>query len=158
MIFVSVGTTNFPFYRMNTLVESISSMHPNEKVIYQHGFTPFVCSSTMICSKQFLPFQLMQKYLKSARIVILQGGPATIFQSIAYGKTPLVLPRQKIYHEHVNDHQVKFSKKMDQMKKVICINSSKNLFLHIAALPHRQKREKNNLKILIKYLNEIINI
>ena len=38
------------------------------------------------------------------------GGPASFIMPLQIGKTPIVVPRQKKYDEHVNDHQVEFAR------------------------------------------------
>ena len=50
----------------------------------------------------------MQEYLKSARIVITHGGPASFIAPLSIGKIPIVVPRQKNFNEHVNNHQKDF--------------------------------------------------
>ena len=43
------------------------------------------------------------------------------------GKTPIVVPRQHQYNEHVNDHQVEFARNVAQrMGTIIEVEGSKN--------------------------------
>lgn len=44
------------------------------------------------------------------RIVITHGGPASFIMPLQIGKTPIVVPRQHQFNEHVNDHQVEFAR------------------------------------------------
>lgn len=47
-----------------------------------------------------------------ADIVVTHGGPASFMDAMSKGKTTIVVPRQKKYGEHVNDHQLEFCKKI----------------------------------------------
>ena len=48
--------------------------------------------------------------MRDAHIVITHGGPASFIMPLQIGKTPIVVPRQHQFNEHVNDHQVEFAK------------------------------------------------
>jgi UDP-N-acetylglucosamine transferase subunit ALG13 len=67
----------------------------------------------------FLDYQEMEDRVKTARIVITHGGTGTVMQVLRHGKIPIVVPRQKIYKEVVDDHQVLFSKRLAEIGKVI---------------------------------------
>ena len=56
----------------------------------------------------------MVKNVADARIVITHGGPASFIMPLQIGKTPIVVPRQHQYNEHVNDHQVEFARNVAQ--------------------------------------------
>lgn len=47
-------------------------------------------------------------------IVITHGGPASFIMPLQIGKTPIVVPRQHQFNEHVNDHQVEFARNVAQ--------------------------------------------
>lgn len=127
MILVTTGTTHFVFERMVHLVSNIAqSMNSREHIVFQHGITP-------IDSIQHLPrvefvstasYRAMLRYIDNAHVVISHGGPATLFQILESGKIPWVLPREKKYREHVDDHQVCFCRYLAEQKKVKIINSS----------------------------------
>lgn len=113
MIFVTVGTHEQPFDR---LIEAIDGMVAGgtirEEVIIQTGYstyTPVHCT----WSKLF-PYQQMQEHIRRARIVITHGGPASFIAPLQIGKTPIVVPRQTAFNEHVNDHQVEFTKAVSE--------------------------------------------
>lgn len=113
MIFVTVGTHEQPF---NRLVEYIDNMKRDglisEDVVMQTGYSTY---EPKYCEWQSLyPFKTMQELVEQARIVITHGGPATFIMPLQLGKTPIVVPRQKQFDEHVNDHQVEFAKAVAQ--------------------------------------------
>lgn len=42
--------------------------------------------------------------------ILTSGGPASFIMPLQVGKTPIVVPRQHQFNEHVNDHQVEFAR------------------------------------------------
>ena len=56
----------------------------------------------------------MVKNVADARIVITHGGPASFIMPLQIGKTPIVVPRQHQFNEHVNNHQVEFARNVAQ--------------------------------------------
>ena len=50
----------------------------------------------------------MVQNVAEARIVITHGGPSSFIMPLQVGKIPVVVPRQKQFNEHVNNHQVDF--------------------------------------------------
>lgn len=107
MIFVTVGTHEQSFERLVRKVDDLKRDKViNEDVIIQKGYTdyePQYCKSYKLVN-----YNDMQKYLNTARIIITHGGPATFIAPLTIGKIPIVVPRQKIFNEHVNNHQKEF--------------------------------------------------
>ena len=69
---------------------------------------------------KLIDYEKMQQYLKEARVVITHGGPASFMAPLSMGKIPIVIPRQKQFEEHVNDHQVDFVKQVtDRYNNII---------------------------------------
>ena len=63
---------------------------------------------------RLIPYQQMVKNVADARIVITHGGPARFIMPLQVGKTPIVVPRQHQFNEHVNDHQVEFARNVSK--------------------------------------------
>ncbi|PEH05970.1 glycosyltransferase [Lactobacillus sp. UMNPBX4] len=109
MIFVTVGTHEQPFNRLIKKVDDlVANGNIKEKVIVQTGFSTYIpeyCEAHKMMS-----FEEMQVALKDARIVITHGGPSSFIEALQFGKVPIVVPRQEQFHEHVNNHQVDFTK------------------------------------------------
>lgn len=109
MIFVTVGTHEQQF---NRLVECIDKLKGDgiiqEDVLIQTGFSTY---EPKYCEwSQWIPYQQMLDNVDKAKITITHGGPSSFIMPLQVGKTPIVVPRQSEYDEHVNDHQVKFCK------------------------------------------------
>ena len=113
MIFVTVGTHEQQF---NRLIEEVDNLKRDgiikEDVIIQSGFStyePKYCKSSKL-----IPYEDMIKYSKEASIVISHGGPASFITPLQFGKIPVVVPRQLQFNEHVNDHQLDFTKAVEE--------------------------------------------
>lgn len=113
MIFVTVGTHEQPFNRLIKKVDDLVA-HGNikEKVIIQTGFSTY--NANHCEAHKMMSFDEMQQALKDARIVITHGGPSSFIEALQFGKVPIVVPRRQEYNEHVNDHQVDFTKLIEK--------------------------------------------
>ena len=147
MIFVTVGTHEQPLDR---LIEEVDSLKKNnvikDDVFIQTGYSTYV---PQYCSyKKLLSYEEMNKKAEESNIMITHGGPASIMLSLQYGKVPLVVPREKKYNEHVNDHQVDFCRFLTQRtKNITWIRDVKDLSTAISNSPKRDFYfTSNNIK------------
>lgn len=118
MIFVTVGTHEQPF---NRLVKAVDELKRDgvitEDVFMQTGFSTY---EPKYCQwSKLIPYQQMIKNVEDARIVITHGGPASFIMPLQIGKTPIVVPRQHRFDEHVNDHQVEFARNVAERMGII---------------------------------------
>lgn len=113
MIFVTVGTHEQPFDRLVKCIDELKrDGRIKEDVIIQTGYSNY---EPKYCEWQKLyPYQQMLDLVKDARIVVTHGGPSSFIMPLQIGKIPIVVPRQKQYNEHVNDHQLKFAKEVEE--------------------------------------------
>ena len=127
MIFVTVGTHEQPFNRLVKCVDELKRDGKiNEDVIIQTGFCTY---EPKYCKWQKLfPYSEMEKNVADARIVITHGGPSSFIMPLQIGKVPIVVPRQKKFDEHVNNHQLEFSKNVrDAYGNIIVVEDIANL-------------------------------
>lgn len=120
MIFVTVGTHEQPF---NRLIKKIDELKESgiiqEDVIIQTGFSTY---EPKHCQwSKLIPYQQMLRNVADARIVITHGGPASFIMPLQIGKTPIVVPRQHQFNEHVNDHQVEFARNVEKRMGTIIL-------------------------------------
>lgn len=109
MIFVTVGTHEQPFDRLVEYIDKIKKDNVIlEEVIIQTGFCKY--KPRMCKWDKMFSYKEMTRYVSEARIVITHGGPSSFIMPLQVGKIPIVVPRQKAFGEHVNDHQVEFAK------------------------------------------------
>lgn len=125
MIFVTVGTHEQPFNRLVEYMDNWAKGH-DEKVVMQIGYCTYEPKN---CEwSKLYPYQEMVKKVAEARIVITHGGPSSFIMPLQIGKTPIVVPRKFSFNEHVNDHQVAFSKAVEErMGTIIVVEDEKEL-------------------------------
>ncbi len=127
MIFVTVGTHEQPFDRLVQKVDALKRDQViKEDVVIQTGYCTY---QPQHCTWQKLfPYQEMVKLVEEARIVITHGGPSSFIMPLQIGKTPIVVPRQQAFHEHVNDHQVSFAKAVaERMGTIVTVEDIETL-------------------------------
>lgn len=161
MIFVTVGTHEQPF---NRLVEYIDGLKKDgiitEEVIIQTGYSTY---EPKYCKWQKLfPYQEMIKLVDEARIVITHGGPSSFIMPLQIGKTPIVVPRRYEFNEHVNDHQVSFSKAVaERMGTIIVVDEMDKLAETITnydeIIVGMEKGLKSNNELFNEELEKIVN-
>lgn len=120
MIFVTVGTHEQPFDRLVRHIDELKGSGAiEEEVIIQTGYTDY---EPKHCTwSKLLPYGDMLKNVAEARIVITHGGPSSFIMPLQVGKTPIVVPRQEKYGEHVNDHQLLFALEVEKRQKTILV-------------------------------------
>ena len=127
MIFVTVGTHEQPF---NRLIKAVDELKRDgvitEDVIMQTGYSTY---EPKYCKwDKLISYDEMVKNVENARIVITHGGPASFIMPLQIGKTPIVVPRQKKFDEHVNDHQVEFARNVaERMGTIIPVEDINKL-------------------------------
>ena len=118
MIFVTVGTHEQPFNRLVEYMDNWAAEHA-EEVIMQTGFSTY---EPKHCEwSKLYPYSQMVELVEKARIVITHGGPSSFIMPLQIGKIPIVVPRKKTFDEHVNDHQVEFSKAVAERQTNIIV-------------------------------------
>ena len=160
MIFVTVGTHEQQFDRLVKYVdELVGNGAIGEDVIIQSGFStyePIYCKSMSI-----IPYSDMIRYIDEARIVMTHGGPSSFIMPLQKGKIPIVVPRQKQFSEHVNDHQVEFAHKVaDVYGGIIVIDNIVELKATIenydSLVEHMDKGMNSNNTKFCKNLESIL--
>lgn len=161
MIFITVGTHEQPF---NRLVECVDNLKREkiiaEDVIIQTGYSTY---EPKYCEWQKLfSYQEMLKMVNDARIVITHGGPSSFIMPLQIGKIPIVVPRRYEYNEHVNDHQVSFTKTVaNRMGTIIVVddvNKLGDIITHYERIVAGIKNElKTNNSWFNEKLSEIVN-
>ncbi|MDF2883283.1 MAG: putative glycosyltransferase [Clostridiaceae bacterium] len=127
MIFVTVGTHEQQFNRLIQYIDELRGYdYITEDVIIQTGYCsyePKYCKWSKI-----IPYKEMIRNVAEARIVITHGGPSSFIMPLQVEKIPIVVPRQKQFDEHVNNHQVDFVKAVcERQGNIIPIYEIENL-------------------------------
>ena len=154
MIFVTVGTHEQPFDRLLKCIDKmVEDGKIKEEIIVQKGYTDYEPKNCK--SSKLIPYEEMQENIKKARIVVTHGGPASFLDPLTYGKIPVVVPRKKEYNEHVNNHQVEFSKEVEsRMKNIIVAETEKEIIDAIVNYDKKIKKLNNKNNSNNKQFNE----
>lgn len=160
MIFVTVGTHEQSFERLVKKVDVLKRDGViDEDVVIQKGYTDY---EPQFCeSYKLVGYNDMQKYLKTARIIITHGGPASFIAPLSIGKIPIVVPRQKNFNEHVNNHQKDFVEQVVARDNAIIpcydINDLGRLIKQYNSIIENMKENyKSNNKLFCEKLDEEI--
>jgi UDP-N-acetylglucosamine transferase subunit ALG13 len=63
----------------------------------------------------YLAHDDLERLMTEAAAIVCHGGPGTIIASLSAGKMPIVVPRTHALGEHVDDHQVRFAGRLEQL-------------------------------------------
>jgi UDP-N-acetylglucosamine transferase subunit ALG13 len=158
MIFVTVGTHEQQFDRLiKKIDELVKSGVINEQVFIQTGYSTY---KPKYCDfSQFLSYEHMIKNVVNSNIIITHGGPGSIMLALSYQKIPIVVPRQKEFNEHVDNHQVLFTKRLTNENKIIAIydiNDIRNALINYEILIESKTiSAKNNTTNFIDKMNKL---
>lgn len=108
MIFVTVGTHEDPFDRLVQAAELLAAGGAHVRLQKGPSSVP-----TPSCdgAAWFTPDQMAEAFA-AAEVVVCHGGPSTIVEAGCYGHLAVVVPRQARYGEHVDDHQLRFARRI----------------------------------------------
>lgn len=153
MIFVTVGTHEQSFTRLVKKIDDlVGEKIIDEKVFIQTGYTDYIPKHCEYAS--MIDNALMEQYSKEAKIVITHGGPGSIMTPFGFGKIPIVVPRQHECGEHVDNHQVKFTNKLESAQKVIAVYDIEKLADTILNYDEKVKTLKNDFESNTKKFSE----
>ena len=159
MIFVTIGTHEQSFNRLVEYMDKWAEKH-DEKVIIQTGYS--TCEPEYCEWKRSYPYQKILQMVSEARIVITHGGPSSFIIPLQSGNIPIVVPRKKQFHEHINDHQTEFSRQFAQRQgNIIVVENINDLGNIIENYENIVRNMKNNMvsnnESFCKNLESIVN-
>lgn len=126
LIFVTVGTHEQGMDRLfEQLDKLVESGHIKDDIFAQIGYSDYMPKNYE--SKKMIGFDEMDEWIKTSDIIITHGGPGSIFHPLQYNKVPIVVPRNPDYEEHVDDHQILFTKRLEKNSKIIGIYDIEDL-------------------------------
>ena len=105
MIFVTVGSRNYPFDRLfKKLDELYESGVLKEKMYAQIGTSTYKPKHYKY--KDFISQESFLNKIKEADIVVCHGASGSIMKALNEGKKVIAVTRLEKYGEHINDHQI----------------------------------------------------
>lgn len=113
MILILMGVQKFPFDRLLKAVdELIACKAITEEVFAQTGSCRYIPKH--FSGKAYMTKEELHAYMERADLVITHGGTASIMEAVKMRKRVVAVPRQKRYHEHVDDHQKEVIRELAQ--------------------------------------------
>ena len=113
LLLVTVGTDHHPFDRLVRWAGAWLAARPGTlRCVMQTGTSAPPDPSEAAEWQAYLEFDALQAAMASAAAVVCHGGPGTILGARHMGAVPIVVPRQHRLGEHVDDHQVAFSRRL----------------------------------------------
>lgn len=159
MIFVTVGTHEQGLERLLVELDNlIENGIINEEVFAQIGYSSYTPRNYQY--KKMIGYSEMDSYVQKARIVITHGGPGSIFHPLQYGKIPIVVPRDPNFNEHVDNHQILFTKRLESNSKLLGVYNIKDLGNSIMTYEKLQlkcKIDNYSNDLFIQKFNNLIN-
>ena len=105
MIFVTVGSRNYPF---NRLFEELDRLYEKgvikDKIFAQIGTSTYVPKNFEY--KDFISQEEFLERVKESSFVITHGASGSIMKALNADKKVIAVTRLEKYGEHINDHQI----------------------------------------------------
>lgn len=96
----------------------------DDKVTIQLGNTDYIPKNAEYF--KFKDYDEIKKLIKDAHVVVCQGA-MTVMDSLTLGTPVITVPRLKEYGEHIDDHQLIFAEKLEEMELVTICDEINNI-------------------------------
>ena len=157
MILALCGTQKQSLVRMIREVEKLAD---NYEVIVQAGHSRY--SSNKMEIFDFISGEELKSLYEEADYIITHGGAGSMFQAIRSQKRTIVFPRLQKYGEHVDDHQLQLTEKLQEMGYLMVFRDGDdiiNVFDKAKEFNPIPYRIKGNIPLLIdEQLVKIFNL
>lgn len=112
MIFVTVGSRNYPFDRLFKKLDELYE----DGILTESMFAQIGTSSYMPKNYEYNDFITPDEFLNkvnTANIVVTHGASGSIMKALNAGKKVIAVTRLEKYGEHINDHQIQNNEAFD---------------------------------------------
>lgn len=120
MIFVCVGSRNYPFDR---LIKKLDELYEQgiikEEIFAQIGTSTY--KPQHYSYQDFLSQEEFLRKIEEADIVISHGASGSIMKALNAGKKVIAVTRLEKYGEHINDHQIQNNEAFASNKYVLAV-------------------------------------
>ena len=141
MVFVTVGNPTQGFLRLLESVDALAGrgFFASDQVVIQKGNNPGF-QATHCKHQAFFTADQFLDMINEASVVICHAGAGTLIHVLKTGKAPVVMPRQKRFGEHIDDHQVELTRALASEGRIIPAYESDSLPAAIEAAQRRLNR------------------
>lgn len=129
-IVVSVGTDHHRFDRLIRWSDDYARQNPDRLMLVQRGTSN---EPQLIDSQELIPHGDLRAFFAAATVVVCHGGPSTVMDARAAGRLPIVVPRNPELDEHVDGHQMRFARHLDDEAMAIVAWTEGELFAALDA-------------------------
>jgi UDP-N-acetylglucosamine transferase subunit ALG13 len=110
LAFATVGTDHHRFDRLVQWIDDWMLTRREEvRFVIQTGTS---CKPKHAHAVDYLEYEEMERLVGEATVVVTHGGPGNVMLCRRLGKKPIVVPRRSDLSEHVDDHQLLFSRRI----------------------------------------------
>jgi beta-1,4-N-acetylglucosaminyltransferase len=128
MIFVTLGANPHPFTRLaKKMDEMVGNGEIKEEIIMQLGTTSYKLANIKKFRRFYNTGAEYERILNDCSLIISHAGLGNIMKAQKYRKPIIVVPRQKKYNEHIDDHQSEIARYMEKRGMCIAVYDLKNL-------------------------------
>jgi UDP-N-acetylglucosamine transferase subunit ALG13 len=106
-VVVTVGSSVIPFDR---LIEAAGELADRHEVVVQSGAST-VRPPGITCI-DFFSFDDLAAHVRAADAVVMHAGVGSAMLALANGKRPILVPRDPVRGEAVDDHQLVFARRL----------------------------------------------
>lgn len=132
-ILVLLGTDVHPFLRLREWSDRWAIDHPDDDVLVQHGATP---APRVARGVALMTPADLDAAIAASDIVVSHGGPGTLTTARRGGRLPVVIPRDPERDEHVDGHQVAFSRWVRARGLAVVVESTDDLSDEVESQRH----------------------
>ena len=154
MILVTVGVSNLPFDRLVAAADDLAT--DGETVVVQYGAAR-VRPRRAVCF-DYLPFVELQEWVAKARVVVCHAGIGSVAMCLTTGVHPVVVPRLERLRESVDEHQLAFARRLDELELATVVEDVSELAQAVRSVPAGQPRTGLSGQLadeLLAYIGEV---
>lgn len=91
---------------MEMLVRVISTLYPDQEIIFQNANPTFSFDHfSNVYLRDFIENEDLKGLIDKSCFIVCHGGTGIIIEALSAQKRVFVLPREKRFREHIDDHQ-----------------------------------------------------
>ena len=155
-LFVLAGTQRFPFGRLITALNELieRGLYGPEEIVMQASVFPV---KPLFTHYRFIPKDEFFGLLDAAEVVVTHGGVNSIMAAMEHGRPLVIVPRMKVFGEHIDDHQLEISEMMETRYDVTVVRDMAQLPEAIErAKTHQYRPWVSHTAELVEYIRRIL--